>query len=204
MIAAATLAAATPALAGVVVYADEAAWQAATPKSRSVDIDAGPNVIRLGEGAVSITFDQVVFSQDGSLTAGPLFYIPAGKYGSASADVSSQQGALQNILITLPTATHALALDFGTFNGRNVDFRLSTGETFTLPTPSLPNYSLPRFFGVTSDTAFDSLRLTTTSYVLNVGDVSYGVPEPSAWALMLLGVAGAGLALRRRRGPVAA
>jgi len=56
-------------------------------------------------------------------------------------------------------------------------------------------WSLPQNFGLTSMT-FDQLD-PTNGFIL--AGVSVGVPEPAAWALMIMGFGLAGASLRRRR-----
>jgi hypothetical protein len=66
-------------------------------------------------------------------------------------------------------------------------------------------YATSSFFGVIDTTGFNGVQLTAADAedVLNVNGVS-SVPEPSAWAMMLLGFAGLGfLGFRRSRQPVA-
>ena len=197
-------AAATPACAGATLFANYGDWSAATARIHTAGIDAGPNVIRLGEGDVSITFDQVTFHQSAAISGqSPMFYIPAGYYGAATGAISSQQGALSNILITLPDATRAFSLGFGAWNyphhPATATFLLSNGDSFTLGASGGFNYDVPDFFGVTDTTPFTSVLVTSNEVVMNVGRVAYGVPEPTTWAMMLLGFFGLGAALRRRR-----
>lgn len=84
--------------------------------------------------------------------------------------------------------------------------------------------STPSFFGYTSNVAFNSITFTQsaaddeTFNFYTMDNVSYGtakppigldngpsaVPEPSSWALMVLGFGGLGAALRQRRRVVAA
>ncbi len=61
-------------------------------------------------------------------------------------------------------------------------------------------------FVFTFANAVDSLNFSSSSNAFEVADVATGsVPEPATWALMLIGVAGMGAALRasRRRAPFA-
>ncbi len=46
------------------------------------------------------------------------------------------------------------------------------------------------------------MLITSSDFVLNINDISFGVPEPAAWALMIIGFAGlgAGLRMARRKG----
>ena len=51
---------------------------------------------------------------------------------------------------------------------------------------------------------FDTTGQPNYVYALFTASTAAAVPEPSAWAMMLLGFAGIGLALRRRRGTLTA
>jgi hypothetical protein len=55
------------------------------------------------------------------------------------------------------------------------------------------------------DSAIDSITFASSTNSLEIGDVGAvafaAVPEPGAWALMILGFGGTGALMRRRRGP---
>jgi hypothetical protein len=71
---------------------------------------------------------------------------------------------------------------------------LNNGQSYTMPVTRLEPNSGPYVLG-------DPLTVTFT----DLGDVASGVPEPSTWAMMILGFAGIGfLAYRRRNRIVAA
>jgi hypothetical protein len=58
----------------------------------------------------------------------------------------------------------------------------------------------------TDATNFRKLRLTSTTNAFEIDNIAInpGVPEPATWALMILGFAGIGMALRRRSRPALA
>jgi hypothetical protein len=63
------------------------------------------------------------------------------------------------------------------------------------------------FFGLTSDTAIDSVGITRLDGYAVIDNASFStsaVPEPASWAMMLLGFGGLGALLRRRRGALLA
>jgi hypothetical protein len=68
----------------------------------------------------------------------------------------------------------------------------------------------PNHFQVVADAASETLTFTSLneggnqSYGNEITAVSLSVPEPATWAMMLIGVAGAGYTARRRRSAVAA
>lgn len=91
-------------------------------------------------------------------------------------------------------------------------FSLSNGTYIKVPV----NYVSGSALGMSTDTFFNINAfpgfLTPGTYVwnwgsgasadkftVNIGGVSAAVPEPSTWAMMLLGLGGVGVGLRRRR-----
>jgi len=117
------------------------------------------------------------------------------------------------IVITLPSATTAFALDFNTlFTSTTETFTLSNGFSATVnQTPTIlgpgPNSA---FIGFLSTDPFDTITLSVPSdqslviadFTTATANVS-AVPEPSTWAMMILGFAGVSLmACRRKSRPV--
>jgi hypothetical protein len=173
---------------------------AAKPATVTVTIpDPGAaGYIYFGSGDVTITYDGVVFSQSGALSDGDFFNVGVG-FSSDPAVLSSQQQSVgePNILITLPGTATSLSLNYGTFDGSNVTFALSSGGTFTQGSTG-NGYAVPDFFSVSG--SFSSVLVTSTDSVLSLNNLTYSaVPEASTWAMMLLGFAGLGYAGYRSR-----
>jgi PEP-CTERM motif len=109
--------------------------------------------------------------------------------------------------VTFPTAVTAVGI-FANVN-------LGTSFSLATPTVSLSNTvntydtSTFGFFGITSSTPFTSATFTSldANSTFNIPEIEFGsvaaVPEPSTWAMMILGFCGVGfLAYRRKnRGP---
>jgi hypothetical protein len=194
------------------VFSDYASWSGAVSGTTTVTIpDPAPDPFVFFPSG-SVTYDGVVFSTSSALSDGNFFNIGS-VYSGLAAVLSSQEQTIgiPNILITLPSSVTGFSLNYGTFDGSDVIFTLSNGDTFTQGSTATGDYVVPGFFGVT-DTAFNSVLVTASSVndlqeVLSLNNVVYAaaVPEPTTWAMFLVGFAGIGFMLRtRRRGAVAA
>lgn len=195
-IAIAALILASPARAGLVSYGDFASWSASVPVRTSVSIPEPASAFDyFGTGDASVSYGGVLFSTNSALGNGSFFNVGAGFSGSPAVLSSQQQtNGLANILITLPSPVTALALNFGTFDGSIVNFKLSNGTSLNLA-GSNTAYEVSSFFGVASSSSFNSILLTTADSALNINDLLFGtavpaIPEPSTWLLMLVGFAG--------------
>lgn len=119
------------------------------------------------------------------------------------------------VTITLPAPETAFALDFGTlFNPVDITFTLSNGFMITVP-PLSTNFAT-QFLGFVSSTPITTITLDAPNPVPGspddpstvvgswvIKDFTYGsaavtTPEPSTWALMLIGFVGLGVAGYRR------
>jgi len=203
------LAGALPSHASLVTYGDFPTWSSAVGGFTTVTIpDPGSTgFIYFGANPASVTYGPLTFSTDGTLGDGNFFNVgPA--FTSLPPVLSDQNSTfgVQNILITFPTAVTAFAFNYGTFNGNDVTFLLSNGDTFTqASTNTVGTYAVGDFAGAT-DTPFTSVLVTSADHVLNVGDVSFvaaaaaaptATPEPGT--ISLLAMAGLGLVAYSRR-----
>ncbi|MEH2496252.1 hypothetical protein V1294_002731 [Bradyrhizobium sp. AZCC 1678] len=202
--------------AGLVTYADFSSWSAAVPGYTSVPIPnptGSEGYDDFGSGTASVSYEGVLFATDAGLGNGVFYNVGPEYWGSNGffPVLSSQQQTigLTNILITLAAPVTAVALNFDTFFGTDVTFTLSNGETLTL-TSAGNAYDLGSFFGVTDDTPFKTILLTSSDPVLNLNALNFGaavspIPEPATWVMLLLGFVGIGLfgaRLPARRAPV--
>ena len=105
------------------------------------------------------------------------------------------------VVITLPSASAAIGLEFSTFNAQPFTFTLSNGDSYT--DTSTPGFGKSAFIGFTDTAPFTSLTITPPGDIPVLFDVKFGptvVPEPSTLALAGIGaVIGGGVWLRRRR-----
>lgn len=179
--------------AALVNYSDVGSWSSAVTGTTTVTIpnpssSDGFDYFPTG----SVQYGGVTFTSDLTQNNGNFFNVGPGFSGSPPV-LSAQQPDynLVNILITLAGPVTAFSLNFGTFVGDNVTFLLSNGHSITMS--STANLFLTTdFFGVTDDTPFSTVLVTSTDEVLNLNNVQFGsavsaIPEPSTWALLLLG-----------------
>lgn len=152
------------------------------------------------DGAYYFPDTSTVYQDDGSAVAPTSFYFATG-YPNTTATVSSDQ-------ITLSFDAGGGSFTSATFNGVVITDLTSsdiTGVTLDGAT-SVPGFTASDV-SFTSDSVslnLQGLSVPSSSDVVVV-DVSFGaVPEPAAWALMLLGVGAVGGALRLSRRGIAA
>jgi len=154
-----------------------------------------------GSGDASVTYDGVTFSTSLALSDGAFYNVGSGFSGSPPVVSSQQQSTgLANILITLPTLSSAISVNFGTFGGSSVTFLLSNGWTSTLPSTASGYATLDVYNS--GNGLFSSLLLTSGDGVLNVSSVTYtpaAAPEPGIWLLMIGGFGAIGALQRRRK-----
>ena len=159
--------------------------------------------IFFGSGDQSVTYGGVTFSQSATLGNGNFFNIGSGFSGSPAVLSSQEQSTgVANILVTLPAPVTFFSLHYGTFNGSDVDFTLSSGLAF-IQSSTGSGYAVPDFFSKSESTPFTSVLLTSTDFVLNLNDVSFGgsvgaTPLPSTWTMLIAGFAGVGFMAYRR------
>jgi hypothetical protein len=108
-------------------------------------------------------------------------------------------GLTDTLTITLGSAVTAFALDFTTPDGSNASFGLSNGFTTSVPTSA---FGPSQFEGFVSDSPFNAITLSVPSpdgyFVFDVTTATAAVPEPSTWAMMIIGFLGLGLLAHRR------
>ena len=141
---------------------------------------------------------------------GNLFVIGDNFYYPGNSVLSSQESTTvpNNLLITFPAMETALSLDLGTLGAAATwSWTLSNGDFGVVSAPAFASLA---FFGLTSTSPFNSIRLTGPAIggsagdpTMNIDDVSFGtgavatVPEPAS--VVLVGGALALAGLRRRR-----
>jgi hypothetical protein len=124
---------------------------------------------------------------------------------------------LSQTFATNPGTTYTLSFESGALGAgsQNLSYALSgggggSGTILETADNSLVSTFSPTTVTFTATGASTTLTFTDSSFypddidpvVTNVSLTSAGVPEPSAWAMLILGMAGMGFALRRRRDAV--
>jgi hypothetical protein len=198
---------ATSSHAAIVTYTDFASWSAAVSGVTTVAFPDPPNPYYYfyGTGTASVTYSGVIFSTSAAISDGSFYNLGSGwTHGEVVLSSQGQITGLPNILTSLPGDVTGFALNYGTFDGSNVTFTLSNGDSVVLASTGTGSYAVPDFLGVTDDTPFHSVLATSPDRVLDLNNVSYGstgvtgVPEPAAWLLLTTGLAGL-LGYGRRR-----
>ena len=119
---------------------------------------------------------------------------------------SVYDGTLADIIvITLPSAATAFALDFNTlFTSTTETFTLSNGfSTSVSNTANINSVPNSEFIGFISSDPFNTITLSVPNgQSLAIEDfttATSAVPEPSTWAMMILGFAGLSFMAYRRK-----
>jgi len=200
---------ATGASASINLYSNRAAFVAGAP------------------GLTTLTFDGIVPAGFDATNVGPLQNFSGASFDGASVGVQSHlsfPGQLiaddvygsdylewedanpQVLTVHFETAVNAVGFDFMEVRGHASLFTIGgAGGSFQVLTGGTSS-----FFGLFSDVAFDTLTISApadgpvpgnfaTLDNFSFGALRGGVPEPGAWALMLVGFGGLGAMLRRDR-----
>jgi hypothetical protein len=185
--------------ASLTTYGGYGTWSSAVGAQTLTTIpDLAPGYyVNYGSGNESVTYSGVTFSTSSALGNGTFYNIGAGYFGNPQAVLSDQvaSSGVENILITLPSAVTAFALNYGygTFYGSAVTFTLGNGDTFTQASTGSA-YSTVDFAGATDTSPFTTILVTSPDYVLNINNlvtanIGTPVPEPTtliSGALLLL------------------
>jgi hypothetical protein len=202
------------AYAAIITYTDASLWNAAVTTTGGDNYNSYNWSSPVSGGTVAlgttITLSGVTYSipaTNGAQIFGvaPIFTGDA-VFLQSSNYLEWQQNANPAVLsITLPASVDAVGFNFGDFYGLAHPFTitLGNGESFT----SSSNLNSFAFFGVVSDTNFSSFTISADVFPaidnLSFGNGVSAVPEPSTWAMMILGFAGIGfMAYRRKSKPV--
>jgi hypothetical protein len=202
---------AVPAGATPVLYTTSADWTAAVTNVITVPFtaQAGSSAYTPYSTSAGLTVGDVNFvgftgtPGDYNLTVYNPAYGPTLDRGSGPSLAGGWSPG--SLLATLPSGgVYALAVDISSaLQGHNVLITLSSGDTYTITTPSNSTMS---FFGFTSDVAITNIAFSATNTVSMIDNFSYAsipaqeeTPEPVGLVLGATGLAGILLAKRMRR-----
>jgi hypothetical protein len=202
---------ANAAQASVVEFTSRAAWNAAVPSSTTIPFNGGSSFTG---GGTSLTAGGVNFSVAG----GNIYEISPSYYGASFGAGGFYSSSYLNwdyftpdvMTAILPSLHTAIGFDYAELAGRADTFTIGVGgQTFNVDT----NTSKALFFGVTSTTPFSSFTIEDlqapgsrsinqgpypTIDNLSLSSISTA-PEPSTWAMLLIGFAGIGFMAYRRK-----
>ena len=196
---------AAPARAGLTFYSSLATYNASTLGNTTIGFEgiASDNSFAFQATPPGITLSGINFTINHANNNGNLFVIGQGNYYAGTSVLSSQESTTgpNNLQITLPGAYTSFALNLGSFSSSQFTFSLSTGDTFTEPTPAFPGLG---FIGVTSTVAFTSLSISEPiGDVLNIDNFTFGtaaaVSEPASLTLTVAGLVLLGFVGRKKR-----
>lgn len=182
--------------AAPIIYTDRAAWEAAI------------------SGVTTETYDTYGWVADhalvinGSIDVGGITYTAPGRLAAVpasggaayhtSAYIEWQNPA--SLTIDLPTLVRAVAFDIGEYRGGVGTYGVTLGNGDVADITGILNAY--KFFGIVTDTSFDTIQLTSSVLFPTLDNLSYEVeasPVPEPASLILFGSGLIALASRRRR-----
>jgi hypothetical protein len=197
--------------AATLAYNDVTAFDNATTSQNTVGFNGILTCSGNGcfQGFTSVTQNGITFTTSAPFVnvTSATYYAPGITYaGDFLADAYPPGGITDTLTIKLAAAVTAFGLDFTTPNGSNVAFGLSNG--FSTSVPTVTPFGPTQFEGFVSTTPFDTITFSVPSpdgyFVVDVTTAVAAVPEPSTWAMLLLGFAGIGFMGYRRRKSITA
>lgn len=214
LVAAAVAAAgATGAAAAVTGYADAAAFSAATSSLATENFNDSSKFAYTG--SVPITYPGFSITR-----SNPTSNVADNRVDRGSRDLNfnstgqvyaiTDKSTVLTLHFNMPIT--AFGATFAGFNNFDQS-RIVVGRDLVNPGPS--TFLGQRFFGLVSDTPFDSLNFSSFNTETAVSDIfsfddalfgnaiAPGVPEPASWAMLITGFGVIGTVMRRRRALVA-
>jgi hypothetical protein len=206
---------ALPAAASTAVYSDHTSFAAQLATSVTDTYENPGYVFFQNDAQMSAVLGETTYTTTGF--PGLDFVIPVGAdHFYCSGCNGSFQLGFADTSVSSGGGVHGVGFDlFANLNfNAMVKFADGTSGTYTLPTS--PFTGIFAFWGITSDAGIASIHfahdgVAATDGGMGIDNLQIGsaptppgggggaVPEPSAWALMLLGFGGLGGALRRSR-----
>lgn len=206
-------------------FAAGTAQAAVTFIGYQTDVNAGETLVTDFEGGptlagVSFFEPGYALSGDAKLVTGNVAGISAAPASASNAwDTTQYLSVQKGQMASLDTPLlQSISFYIGSLDSWNIfTFHLANGTTETVTGATLA--ALPGMDANGSQTAFttngrltfsfdsaiDSIDFASNGYSLEIGDIGAValVPEPAAWAMMILGFGGVGTLVRRRRDGIA-
>lgn len=197
-----------PAEAAITTFADRTAFQAAANPTLFEDFGDFASDTDFAAAPLAAGFITASASP-GALGSGIFNKVDVPPYntdesnvdGTASLNVYTRSG--WSVFLTFTQALSSFGADFHAFNNGDLRTQIFI-DGQEVPVDFAQN-SATRFFGFTSDATFTSVEFRgIVDDVFSVDNVAGAigggaVPEPTTWAMMLLGFFGIGSAIRARR-----
>jgi hypothetical protein len=193
--------AAAPAAAQT-VYSDRATFTAATNTTTTILFDTAFEGSFTSHGPTyTVAGATFTDTEINTLDQAYLLLAAGTQYGS---DYLQWQGSDPQVLtVSFASAVTAVGFDFMEVRANSIPFTFTISGNST----TVASGASPSFFGYTSNTPFSTLIISSphsNSFFATLDNFQYGiaigtVPEPTTWAMMLLGFAGIGVAMRRRQ-----
>jgi hypothetical protein len=190
------------------VFTSEATFDAATSSQTTVDFNG---ILTCGNacyqqvpsgGGQTYTRDGITF-----VTTAPGFNVNGSQLYSP---VVFPADFLSDAFDPNSTGTNQLTIQFASTSAFAIKYSAASDETLTFnvngltQTENVTALEQPQFLGFTSDTPFSTVTLSVDAplgyFVFDVTTAAVAsVPEPSTWAMMLLGFLGLGFVAYRRK-----
>lgn len=210
--AALAMAASVPSVASATVYTSQTAFDAANPGLPSTNFDTFASAIAGGGDILFVSNPLVVGGATFSSGGGPgdLYLTNGAFFGGAYSTALSTEGFSDAVTVAFSPVDAVgveLASTYPGDGSQPVTFTLYDGTTQLYSnTFSINDMSSPGFVGFDGLGDITSVVVTAGAYpafdtivsVDGVGGVS-AIPEPSNWLLMIAGIGGVGMMLRRAR-----
>jgi PEP-CTERM motif len=212
--AAMALGAATQASATIVAYSTLAGFQAATTGNSTITFDGLSGCCGDTSFGNSLTQGGVTFTQPDSR----LFVIAPGGYGTSglTSDYLNNNGGNFSpssiVGVSFASPVYGFAADIGSVynwggtSDPTITFNFASGSgSFTLPNYLISSNNTLNFIGFTSSSPFTTITINDPTSGLAIDNftsatgLQSAVPEPSTWAMLLLGFAGVGFMAYRRK-----
>lgn len=167
-----------------------------------------------GSATYATAFDNVTFSTTPSIGNSALYDIgsqfpgvscPGNGTSCGLLTAEAQSTGSANILITFSRPVDSVSVTYGTTGGPHsgiVSFTIDGDTIDQVVSPVAGGYAATDLFSYISPSAFTSIEMTAPKAgALDIGKLYFAkpIPEPSTWALLLVGFAGLGWAKRRRQ-----